>query len=75
MNLSSQRHGNLYRFDQEVLHVHEEIYKGLEIRSTNKGSAWKSTSPQHNQCPNEWEEGLDNEEVEQAIPQYTKIIF
>jgi hypothetical protein len=68
MSLSSQRPGNLYRFEK-VFHVHEGVYKKrLEIRSTNKGYVWQYVSPQHNQCPSEWEEGLDNEEVKQTIP-------
>jgi hypothetical protein len=36
INLSSQGHGNLYRFE-EVLCVHEKIHERLKIRSTYKG--------------------------------------
>jgi hypothetical protein len=38
MSLLSQKHGNVYKFE-EVLYVHEKVPKGLEIRSTNNGSA------------------------------------
>jgi hypothetical protein len=33
---SSQRHANLYK-SEEILHVHEEVQKGLKVRYTNKG--------------------------------------
>jgi len=33
------KNGNVYKFE-EILHVHEKIQEGLEIRSTNNGSTW-----------------------------------
>ncbi len=66
MNFLSWRHGNMYKFE-EILHLHEETHVGLGIRWINKGFVWQSTSPQYNQPPSEWEENLDNDEVEQAI--------
>jgi len=37
MNLSTQRHGTLYIFE-EILHTYQEAEGGMEMRSTNKGS-------------------------------------
>jgi hypothetical protein len=39
MNMSTQRHGNLYK-SKKILHMHYEIQKSMETRSTTKGSAW-----------------------------------
>ncbi len=64
MSLSSQRHANLYR-SKEVLCVHEEVHERLKVKSIDRGFVWQSTSPQYHQPPlDEWEEDLDNEEVE-----------
>ncbi len=38
LSLSSRRHGNMYRFE-EILHVHEEVHEGLEIKPTTRGYA------------------------------------
>jgi hypothetical protein len=39
------------------------------------GSTWQSTSPQYCQPHEEWEEDLDNDEVEQTIPRYANIVL
>jgi len=63
MSLSTQRHGNLYK-SKEVLHTLQKIQRGMEIRSINRGFAWQSTSPQYHHNHEEWDEDLDNDEVE-----------
>jgi hypothetical protein len=47
----------------------------MEIRSTNKGSIWQFVSPQYRQNHEEWDEDLDNNEVEHVLPQYAKIVL
>jgi hypothetical protein len=47
----------------------------METRSTNKGSTWPSISLQYQHNHEEWDENLNNDEVEQVLPQYPKIIF
>jgi hypothetical protein len=42
----------------------------LEISSTNKSYVRQFVLPQYNQPFDEWEKDLDNEKVEQTIPQY-----
>jgi len=59
MSLLSQKHCNLY-ISKKVLHVHVKAHERLEIKSTNRGFA----SPQYHQTHEEWEENLDNDEVE-----------
>jgi hypothetical protein len=44
MNLSTQIHGNMHKFE-EILHTHQEIQGGMETRSIDKGSTWQSASP------------------------------
>jgi hypothetical protein len=39
MNLSTQIHGNLHKFE-EILHMHQEVQGGMERRSIGKGFAW-----------------------------------
>jgi hypothetical protein len=63
MNPSTQRHGNLYK-SKEVLHMHQKIQGGMETRSINRGFIWQSTSPQYRHNHEEWDEDLDNNEVE-----------
>jgi hypothetical protein len=43
MNLSTQRHGTLYRFE-EILHTYQEAQGGMETRSTDISSIWQSIS-------------------------------
>jgi hypothetical protein len=38
MNLSAQRHGTLYRFE-EILHTYQEVRGGMETRSKDRGYA------------------------------------
>jgi len=61
MSLSTQRHGNLYKFEQ-MLHMHQKV-RGMETRSMNKGSIWQSISPQYHHNHEEWNEDLDNDEI------------
>jgi hypothetical protein len=44
MSLSTQRHGNLYKF-KEVLQIHREVQGGMEIRIIDKGYVWQFASP------------------------------
>ncbi len=57
------------------MHVHEEVQERLEKISTNKGFAQQSTSLQYHQLPDEWEKDLDDDEVEQMVSKYVKIIL
>jgi hypothetical protein len=43
MSLSTQRHGNLHR-SKKILLMLQEVQGGMEIRSTNRGSAWQYAS-------------------------------
>ncbi len=45
----SKIHGIMYK--SKEVHVHEEVQKGLEIKSTNRGYAWPFISPQYNKPP------------------------
>jgi hypothetical protein len=47
----------------------------LEIRSIDRGFAWQFASPQYCQPHDEWEEDLDNYEVEHVTPQYAETVF
>jgi len=44
MNLSTQIHGNMHKFE-EILHTCQEVQGGMETRSIDKGSAWQFASP------------------------------
>ncbi len=73
MNMSSWRHDNLYKFE-EILYVHGGTWKvGSKINRHKLFLAiyFILVSSTHD----EWEEGLDNDEAEYAIPQYVEIAF
>jgi len=67
MTLSTQRHGNLYR-SKKILHMHQEVQRGMETRSTTKGFAWQSALAQYHHHHEEWDEDLHNDEVKQILP-------
>ncbi len=46
----------------------------MDIRSIDKNFDWQSTSPQFHHNHKEWDEDLDNDEIEQLLPQYAKIV-
>ncbi len=43
MNLSTQRHGTLYKYE-EISHMYQKPQGGMEARSTNKDSIWQYVS-------------------------------
>jgi len=47
----------------------------METRSTNKGSTWPFISLHYQHNHEKWDENLNNDEVEQVLPQYPKTIF
>jgi hypothetical protein len=47
----------------------------METRSINKSSTWWSISLQQWHNHEEWDEDLDNNEVEQMLPQYVEIVL
>lgn len=48
--------------------MYQEVQGGMEIRSTNRGSTWRYVLTQYRHNHEEWDEDLDNDEVEQILP-------
>ncbi len=66
MSLSTQRHGNLHR-SKKILLMLQEVQGGMEIRSTNRGSAWQYASFEYHHNHEEWDENLENDEIEHVL--------
>jgi hypothetical protein len=47
----------------------------METRSIDRGFVWPFVSPQYQHNHEEWDGDLDNNEVEQVLPQYVEIIL
>ncbi len=47
----------------------------METRSIHRGSVWQFVSPQYRHNHEEWDEDLDNDEVEQMLAQYAETIL
>jgi hypothetical protein len=47
----------------------------MEIRSIDKGSTWPFVSPWYQHNHKEWDEDLNNDEVEHVLPRYAKNVF
>ncbi len=47
----------------------------MEIRSIDKAFAWPFVPPQYQHNHEEWDEDLNNDEVEHVLPQHAKIVF
>jgi hypothetical protein len=47
----------------------------METRSIDRGSTWWSISLQYQHNHEKWDEDLDNDEVEQMLPQYVDAIL
>jgi hypothetical protein len=67
MSLSTQKHGALYR-SEEILYTYQEVHRGMETRSIDRGSTWPSISLQYQHNHEEWDEDLDNDEIEHVLP-------
>ncbi len=63
MSINPKASNSPYK-SKEILQLHQEIQRGMEIRSIDRGSIWQSTSPQYHHNHEEWDEDLDNNEVE-----------
>ncbi len=50
-------------------------YKEVWERSIDKSFSWQFASPQYYQNHEEWDEDLDNNEIEQELSQYVKIVL
>jgi hypothetical protein len=55
--------------------MYQEIHASMETRSTNINPTSWSVSLQYRYNHEEWDEDLDNDEVEQVLPQYVKIVL
>jgi hypothetical protein len=45
----------------------QEVQGGMEIRSTNRGSAWQYASFEYHHNHEEWDENLENDEIEHVL--------
>ncbi len=50
-------------------------YKEVWKRSIDRGFAWQFVSPQYYHNHEKWDEDLDNNEVEQVLSLYVKIVL
>jgi hypothetical protein len=73
MSMSTQRYDTLYK-SKEILCMYQEVHGGMEMRSTNISPTLIFISLQYQHNHEEWDEGIDNDELEQMLLQYVKII-
>jgi hypothetical protein len=50
-------------------------YKEVWRKSIDRSFAWEFVSPQYCHNHEEWDEDLDNNEIEQVLLQYVKIVL